>query len=157
MQDETVLSTLDEWSIGHEYLRDEALMQRIDERVAALQPPTLEEPPNLPNYPLYAAILAVIFLGVSAVEKYIPTELPPEPTPRKKNAFLCGVVLVVYVLALQFLGATYAIATTAMIFIVGGLVSEWDRSRFRTLAEIAIITGFGSEFLFTQIFTVLLP
>lgn len=157
MQDETVLSTLDEWSIGHEFLRDEALAKRIDERVAALQPPTLEEAPNLPNYPLYAAIAAVIFLVVAVLERYVPGEPASEPTPRKKNAFLCGLVLAAYVLALQYLGLPYALATAAMIFVVGGLVSEWDRTRFRTLAELAIITGFGSEFIFTQIFTVVLP
>ena len=157
MQDETVLSTLDEWSIGHEFLRDEALAQRIDERVAALQPPTLEEAPDLPNYPLFAAILAVVFLCLSVVEKLNPTGEQPDPTPRKKNAFLCGVVLVAYVVVLQYLGLPYALATAAMIFVVGALVSNWDRSRFRTLAEIALITGLGSEFIFTQIFTVVLP
>lgn len=157
MQDETVLSTLDEWSIGHEYLRDEALVQRIDERVAALEPPTLEKPPNLPNFPLYAAIAAGICLVLVTVERQVPGELVAEPTPHKKNALLCGVVLIIYVLALQYLGLPYAPVTAAMIFIIGGIESEWDRTHFRTLVAIALITSFGSEFIFTEIFTVVLP
>lgn len=156
MQDETVLSTLAEWSIGHEFLRDVDLAQRIDQRVASLQPPTIEELPVLPNYPLYAAVAAVALLIITALEK--KAESPePSSTHYKKNSVLCFVILVVYVLSLQYVSLPYALGTTLMIFLVGGVVSEWDRKRFLALAELALITGFGSEFVFTQIFTVILP
>lgn len=38
-----------------------------------------------------------------------------------------------------------------------GLISRWDRKHFPTLLEVALLTGLGSEFVFTQIFTVVLP
>jgi tripartite-type tricarboxylate transporter receptor subunit TctC len=157
MQDETVLTTLSDWSIGHEYLRDEALMTRIDERVAALQPPTLEAPPNLPNYPLYAAVAVVILIIMVTLQKASEDTDLEDATPRKKNALLCFAMLCVYVLSLQYIGLSYAIATAIMIFVAGGLISNWDRARFVPLIELALLTGLGSEYLFTQIFTVVLP
>ena len=80
-----------------------------------------------------------------------------DATPRKKNALLCFVLLTAYVLSLQYFGLSYALATTIMIFTAGGLISNWERARFRPLIELALLIGFGSEFLFTQIFTVVLP
>ena len=159
MQDETVLKKLDQWSIGHEFLRGKELDERIDERVAALQPPSLEAPPDLPNYPLIAAIAAVLLLVAVLLDKTSKTSNDTEldTTPRKMNALLCFVLLTVYVLSLQYFGLSYALATAVMIFIAGGLISNWDRARFRPLIELALLVGFGSEFLFTQIFTVVLP
>ena len=156
MKDETVLETLDQWSIGHEFLRGEELTTRIDERVAALQPPTLEAPPDLPNYPLFAAIAAGILILVVVLDKTsADTEL--DATPRKKNALLCVVLLTGYVLSLQYFSLPYALTIAIMIFTAGGLISNWERARFRPLIELALLVGFGSEFLFTQIFTVVLP
>lgn len=155
MQDETVLKTLDQWSIGHEFLRGEELAARIDERVAALQPPTLEAPPNLPNYPLFAAIAAVILIVAVLLDRKGQPEM--DAMPRKTNALLCFALLTVYVLSLQYLNAPYALATAVMIFTAGGLISEWERARLRPLIELSLLVGFGSEFLFTQIFTVVLP
>jgi len=156
MKDETVLKKLDEWSIGHEFLRGDELTARIDERASALQPPTLEAPPNLPNYPLFAVIAAVILMIVVVLDK-TSDESELDATPRKKNALLCFVLLTAYVLSLQYFGLSYALATTIMIFTAGGLISNWERARFRPLIELALLIGFGSEFLFTQIFTVVLP
>jgi tripartite-type tricarboxylate transporter receptor subunit TctC len=156
MKDQTVLETLDEWSIGHEFLRGDELTTRIEERVAALQPPTLEAAPNLPNYPLLAAIATIIFFILVVLDK-TPEDAELDATPRKKNALLCFAMLAVYVLSLQYFGLPYAIMTAIMIFLAGGLISNWERARFRPLVEFALLIGFGSEFLFTQIFTVVLP
>lgn len=156
MKEETVLKTLDQWSIGHEFLRGEELTARIDERVAALKPPALEAPPDLPDYPLFAALAAVILIAVVFLDK-TSGHAEPDATPRKSNALLCFALLTAYVLSLQYLSLPYTLATTIMIFTAGGLISNWERSRLRPLLELALLIGFGSEFLFTQIFTVVLP
>ena len=156
MKEETVLKTLDQWSIGHEFLRGEELTARIDERVAALKPPALEAPPDLPDYPLFAALAAVILIAVVFLDK-TSGHAEPDATPRKSNALLCFALLTAYVLSLQYLSLPYTLATTIMIFTAGGLISNWKRSRLRPLLELALLIGFGSEFLFTQIFTVVLP
>jgi hypothetical protein len=80
-----------------------------------------------------------------------------EGMPHLKPAVFSLLALTVYVLSLQFFNFPYAFATSAMIFVIGGLISGWDRKHFPTLLEVALLTGLGSEFVFTQIFTVVLP
>lgn len=85
----------------------------------------------------------------------------PDPTadlpPQYRSAIIVFAIVIAYVLLLQFGLVPFALATIAMVFCCGAVISGWQRQRWPVLAEIALLAGLGSEFVFTRIFTVALP
>ena len=159
MQDEAVLDKLGEWSIGTGFSRDAPLHQRIAARTAAIEP--LAESisittADLPNFPLYVAMIAIALALVVAIKSLLS---PPEKETSQpiKLAVLCFAILVAYILLLQFAPLPFALTTSAMVFLSGAAIAAWDRKRLVNLAIIALLCGLGSEVIFTQIFTVPLP
>lgn len=158
MQDPEVVKTLNEWSLGLEFIKGPMLRERIDSRVSALQPPEIKQSLALPNYPLFAFI-AVIALGafVAFEKKNTAQDKNSMSFDQLRPAAISFGAMLIYVALLQFTPMPYALATAVMITIIGGLVSKWDKRTMPILIEIALITGLGSEFIFTQVFTVTLP
>ena len=76
---------------------------------------------------------------------------------RYTTAAACFGVIVAYVLVLLTGKIPFAIGSTLMVFIIGGLMAKWQRPYWLVLTQVALITGFGAEFIFTKLFTVALP
>ncbi len=67
------------------------------------------------------------------------------------------ILLVAYVISLVVTDIPFAIASIIMVFAVGGIMSGWERKYLPVLAQLALLTGFGAEFVFTKVFTIPLP
>ena len=51
----------------------------------------------------------------------------------------------------------FAFATAAMVALIGGQMMRGAPARWIVLLELAILTGLGSQFLFTEVFVTPLP
>ncbi|MDB4665252.1 tripartite tricarboxylate transporter substrate-binding protein [Verrucomicrobia bacterium] len=153
-----VRETLDEWSIAPEITKGETLLQRLQDRVSKMEKFAVRAEPDLPNFPLYAILIALALVVVvvikSRVDKSVPTAAA---TQQYRPTILTFGIIIAYVLLLQLRLVPFAIATIAMVFLCGAVISSWERRRWLVMAEIALIAGLGSEFVFTRIFTVALP
>ena len=159
MQSDTVRTKLAEWSIGTEFTRGDALQKRLADRVEALAPLAVGASSDLPNFPLYLGILCAL-LGVFVCVRRDDegTEEPgPARSPRYALAAACFAILVAYLLALHFSPLPFAALTATLVFLCGALIAGWSPPKLFNLALIALLCGLGSEFVFTQIFTVALP
>ncbi len=155
---EEVRETLDEWSIAPEITKGETLLQRLQDRVSKMEKFAVSVESDLPNFPLYAFLIALALLVVVVVKSMVDKSVPSEvATKQYRPAILTFGIVIVYVLLLQLRLVPFAIATIAMVFFCGAVISGWERQRWLMLAEIALIAGLGSEFVFTRIFTVALP
>jgi len=102
--------------------------------------------------------LGVALIALPARDPTVSNESPPLSSHEMRRAAVASAgVLLVYALTLSAGLIPFAIATSAMIFAVGGLVATWATSHLRVLAEIALLTGFGTELVFSKIFSVVLP
>lgn len=92
--------------------------------------------------------------GVSpAVEWEDPTAFVPRPG----LAALTVLISVVYVLAMATEILSFRIATVAYLVLLGGLLTRWQWKRLPLILVMALLMGFGGEYVFTRIFTVDLP
>lgn len=159
MDQEEVRETLDEWSIAPGVTLGEPLLNRLEERVSKMEKFAVRAESDLPNFPLYAFVLAIVLIGMVAVKSFTVRQ-PTEGTndgPQQRLALISFAIVVAYVSLLQLGIVPFAIATVGMVFICGAVISGWQRHRWPVLAEIALLAGLGSEFIFTRIFTVALP
>ena len=85
-----------------------------------------------------------------------PDEGLPEGA-RPVDALLFAVLTVAYVGALHFRLAGFAIATAAFLFLIVGALERFVPRRLPAAAVLALVVGFGCEYLFTQVFVVDLP
>ncbi|MFT5466608.1 MAG: tripartite-type tricarboxylate transporter receptor subunit TctC [Verrucomicrobiales bacterium] len=161
MQSEKVREKLSEMSIGLEFTRGEELKSWVDGRIAMLKPLSVRAQLKLPNFPLISGLLVVALGLIVFVNRTKPDRLPKESqtdsSRRISAAALAFVVLLAWVIALQTEILPYLLTTSVMIFLIGALISDWDRSRFLVLAEIAILTSSGTELIFREFFKVALP
>jgi tripartite-type tricarboxylate transporter receptor subunit TctC len=134
----------------------------IQGRIRSLGNVTFDPGVALPNFPLYTGLLVTLLGGamVLATRRGNPGALEPsgDSSSRQRPAALgCALVVFVYgaVLAGELL--PYTVATTAMVFAVGGVIAHWQRRRLPILAELALLTGLGTDVLFTEIFRLALP
>ncbi len=150
------------------FLRGAAVEADIQETVDSFKSVIAEEDRNVPDFAKYLQIL-VLFLFVIVVivsirdrgkpqEEMIDIDAGgPEFTKRKGRAAACFVALLIYVGILVGTELPFAIASSLMVFVVGGLMSAWNKKYRLVLIQLALLTGFGAEFVFTRIFTIPLP
>lgn len=157
MNDPYVQAQLKQWSIGTEFTSGEALSKKLQERAAAIKPPKMKKRISLPNFPRYALIITCL-LGMIAL--YRTLRRAPVVSEEKTSAvtgFLCFTVLFLYVFALGKEVIPFALLTILMVFSMGVLICRFKPAKLLPLVEIAVITGLGSEFIFTRFFSVALP
>lgn len=120
---------------------------------------------KLPDIPLYTGILvAVLGLGMvvfkgrqSAVVSGMRIPMTPTTDSGRRAARWCTVVVLTYGAVLAGGFVPYAVATAVMVFVVGGVIANWQRGVLPVLVELALLTGFGAEFVFTKLFSLVLP
>ncbi len=132
----------------------------IQERARVLANVAFDPGVELPNFPLYTGVL-IALLGMALLwsrrrrPSGVPDLAPGEM--RRGEALACGLVVLAYVAVLTGEIVPYALATLAMVFAVGGVIAGWQRRRLPVLAELALLTGLGTEMLFTEVFHLALP
>ncbi len=157
MRNEMVREELQRLRVDLTYMRGEPFLARLAETIARFEAVVAAKETRLPNFPLWTGILVAVLLGFVLMERESRVSAAKTWTPRPKLAAACFLGLTGYV-ALLWLGwLPFAILSSAMVFAVGGLISGW-RAKFRlNLAKLALLTGFGAEFVFTKVFAVTLP
>jgi hypothetical protein len=168
MQTEIAQSEMKRLRIDPTFLRGEAVNADIQATVDSFQSVMVEEDRNVPDFAIYVRyIVLVLFLfvvvglirdrGKPKEEVIFDDGTEGNYLRRPGRAIACFAALFGYVLLLVNTAIPFAIASCLMVFVVGGLMSAWQ-SRYRLrLIQLALLTGFGAEFVFTRVFTVPLP
>ena len=155
---EEVRETLNEWSIAPDLTQGESLLQRLQDRVSQMEKFAVRAESDLPNFPLYAFLIVLALMAVVVVKSLVERTARSAAFPAEyRPAIFTFSIVIAYVLPLQFGLVPFALATIAMVFFCGAVISGWQRQRLPVLVEIALLAGIGSEFVFTRIFTVALP
>ena len=168
MATEIAQSEMKRLRIDPTFLRGEAVEESIQATVEGFQSVVIQEEKNVPNFALYVQFIVLALLIAVLVEAYrqrydpIPatTSIPGDEIPftkRPGRAAACFIALVTYVISLVVTPIPFAIASIIMVFVVGGIMSGWERKYLPVLAQLALLTGFGAEFVFTKVFTIPLP
>ena len=149
--------------IDPEYLAGREFRQYLAETEEQFEEAAGGEKMRLPDFPKLAGfiVLALFFWMLWSERKKDVSEagesLREPGRLRVRAALLCALVLILYVLVLQWGALPYALAAALFAFVAGGLVSDWDRAHRIVLIELALLTGLATEYVFTEIFTVALP
>ncbi|MEM7698556.1 MAG: tripartite tricarboxylate transporter substrate-binding protein [Verrucomicrobiota bacterium] len=158
-EDEELRDTLNEWAISSEVTQGEALSQRIADRVSAMESYAIRANTDLPDFPRYAIALVILLGAVVIVQSVRKTSSPKVASGETKNRSAIVVFLIVCgaVFILQLGLIPFVFVTIPMVFLCGLAIAGKQRRHWPVLAEIALLVGLGSEFVFTCIFTVALP
>jgi hypothetical protein len=166
MQNETVLTELARLRMDPSYERDSALQERLDDSIKQFNLVADQEQSWLPDFTFYVGILLAIFLAWAILEAIMrtsddePAASPIVSEPFRKRpdiAIICFGLLCGYVLLLSTGWLPFAIASAAMVALIGGQMMRGAPARWIVLLELAILTGLGSQFIFTEVFVTPLP
>lgn len=155
---EPVRKTLAQWAIAHEVTQGEDLLQRLRDRVSRMEEVAVRADSDLPDFPFYVFLIALALAVIVIVRSRIERPARSAKTAAcYRPVLITFAIVIAYVLLLQFSLAPFALATSVMVFCCGAVIAGWQRQRWPVLAEIALLAGLGSEFIFTRILTIVLP
>ncbi|HBV63015.1 MAG TPA: hypothetical protein DEF45_08345 [Rhodopirellula sp.] len=166
MQNETVLAELARLRMDPSYERNLALQERLDETIKQFNLVAEQEQSWLPNFTVYVGILLAIFFTWAILDAIMrkrddePAASPIESEPFRKRpdiAIVCFGLLCGYVLLLSTGWLPFAFASATMVALIGGQMMRGAPARWIVLLELAILTGLGSQFVFTEVFVTPLP
>ena len=166
MQNETVLTELARLRMDPSYERDSELQERLDNSIKQFNLVAEQEQTWLPDFTVYVGILLAIFLAWAVLEAIMrksddepaATPLMSEPFRKRPDiAIVCFGLLCGYVLLLSTGWLPFAIASAAMVALIGGQMMRGAPARWIVLLELAVLTGLGSQFIFTEVFVTPLP
>tara|TARA_R110002096_G_scaffold316010_12_gene510395 strand:+ start:26239 stop:27576 length:1338 start_codon:yes stop_codon:yes gene_type:complete len=140
------------------FSKGEPFLVRLEETIKKFEAVVAKKETKLPNFPLYVALIVGGLLIWVLIRKEEAEEVAPVNfVKRPVLAAQCFGVLVVYVAVLGLGWLPFAITSAVAVFVIGGLMSGWRTDYRLTLIQLAFLTGFGAEFIFTKVFTVVLP
>ena len=166
MQNETVLAELARLRMDPSYEKNSALQKRLDDTIKQFNLVAEQEQSWLPNFTVYVGLLLAIFFAWAILEtttrksdnKSAASPIESEPFRKRPDiAIVCFVLLTGYVLLLSTGWLPFAFATAAMVALIGGQMMRGAPARWIVLLELAILTGLGSQFVFTEVFVTPLP
>ena len=126
-------------------------------------PPPFFDPIGSAAFPKYAAyIIIALSLAIAARGAFAlkgNKAVASEKGFREEPLLAASVVVVsaIYVLSMQFGLLSFRIATLVFIFLLSALLSKFDKRVLIASAIIAIVFGFGGQYLFTEVFYMDLP
>ena len=166
MQNEKVLGELARLRMDPTYDRGASLKQRLDDTMYQFSLVAEQEQTWLPNFTVYVGILLVVFLTWAVIEsmfqkKQLPetnSTLPSEPFRKRPDiAIACFALLCGYVLLLSMGWLPFAIVSAGMVALIGGQMMRGTSAKWIVLLELAVLTGLGTQFIFTEVFVTPLP
>ena len=125
-------------------------------------PPPFFDPVGSAAFPKYAAYLIIALAMAIAIRAYssLKTQPPKEPKGYRDEPLLAlSVVLVpsLYIFSMQSGLLSYRIATVIFIFLLCSLLARFDKRVMIPSAIIALVFGFGGQYIFTEVFYMDLP
>lgn len=161
MATESVQQRLRELHIAPEIMRGEALAERIDERTEDFAAMELPRHTKLPNVAWWT-VGAVLFFGVITVADTIKRgkEITDKraASGRRFDLAAAGIFcVVIYALLMGTDVLSFVWATMLFVFACGLLLTGGNREKLVSVVELALILSFGLHFVFTEVFSVMLP
>ena len=125
-------------------------------------PPPFFDPVGSAAFPKYAAYLVIAFAIAIAIRAYrsLKTEKPKEAQGFISEPLLAlSVVLIacLYIASMQSGLLSYRIATVIFIFLLSSILARLEKRVMISSTIIALVFGFGGQYLFTEVFYMDLP
>jgi tripartite-type tricarboxylate transporter receptor subunit TctC len=142
-----------------------SLERRLRRTIESFEAVAGEKPTSLPNFPGYvgAIVLALLLCVLVQTSRNkdaaddIGQETRPRHTVRPGLALACFLVVCLYVLGLQAQSMPFALVTAAMAALLGGMMLRYSPGKWSIALELALLTGLGTQFVFSEIFATPLP
>jgi hypothetical protein len=125
------------------------------------------KPTSLPPFTQYVAGIVVLLLVWVLLEttrsrntQVLATNEKGDQTTWSKRPGLaigCFLLLVAYVVMLSLGWVPMAVAASLLVAAMGGMMLRYAPGQWPVLIELALLTGLGTQFLFTEIFAIALP
>ena len=167
MQLPVVRERLRQLKIDPVTMRGDSLTDDLRSREAAVSAVSTRELTSLPDFPLIVLVITVVLGMICWRTSQRPANRPSStlPGPPLPMMVAAVAVIVAYPLALQFAEVPFAAATSAFIFLLGGLIAintdavkQSGLSRvWPVLAAIAIVLAVSVDYVFRNILVVDLP
>ncbi len=125
-------------------------------------PPPFFDPVGSAAFPKYSAYIVIALAIAIAIRAYRSLKNQPTKEPkgfRDEPLLALSVVLVpsLYILSMQSGLLSYRIATVVFVFLLSSLLARFEKRVMISSAIVAIVFGFGGQYLFTEIFYMDLP
>lgn len=162
MQSDSVRNSLRTLSIAPVFYRGEKLNEHISQSEKKFSELVPGSTVQLPDFTFYMIIATLLLLCMIVVQRIFLSQTTPINSslsckPRIWLAVCCFVLLCCYVLVLEQGWLNYWLATALMIAVTGGAMAKWKPNYMLVLIELALLTGLGTEIVFTSVFSVVLP
>ena len=166
MQNDRVLRELARLRMDPSFDHGETLEQRLAETVDQFTTVAEQKQASLPNFTLYVGVLVGLLLVWTMLESYRGSQDDEETDSvpflndfekRPRIAAACFAVLCGYVALLGWGWLPFPIASAAMVLGIGGLMMRAAPARWLVLFELALLTGMGAQFVFSEVFVTPLP
>ncbi len=112
-----------------------------------------------PKYTAYIIIALSLAVGLRAFFS-LKSHEKPKPKDYKDERLLAASVVIVpalYLISMQLGFLSYQIATAVFIFLLSAMLSKFEKRVMIASAVIALVFGFGGQYLFTEVFYMDLP
>ena len=162
MQTDYVQEKLGQLSMDPRFFRGEEFQAVLDRRIRTARAVGHQEPPQVANIPLFAGIglagclMTLIGTRLSDRRKRVTDQSAGKPLDlRRPGLLLLFTAVYVAVMQLQWLG--FPVATSVFIVAAGLLLTRESRRILVPLVEVALIVGFGTCYVLTNIVVTDLP
>ncbi len=167
LKNETVRDELNRLRMEPTFDQGDSFKRRMDATVQQFEAVVAQKQASLPNFTLYVGIIVAALFGWVLVEALGSQQVESDLTgfvpqadfiKRPGIAAVSFVVLCGYVFLLGRGMLPFPLVTAAMVLIIGGLMMRSrEMSRWMVLLQLALLTGLGAQFVFTEVFVTPLP
>ncbi len=167
LKNNTVRNELNRLRMEPTFDQGDSFKRRMDATVKQFEAVAAQKQASLPNFTLYVGLIVAALFGWVLIEslrsQQVDSELsgflPPEDFIKRPGiAAASFVVLCGYVLVLGRGLFPFPLVTAAMVLAIGGLMMRSRvKSRWMVLLQLALLTGLGAQFVFTELFVTPLP
>lgn len=168
MQTDFVRKKLAELNMEPIFVRGQEFRSLLDERIRGAKAVGRQESPDVPNIPLFVGLaLAGCLAFVLVTRRSAKRNLPGDPVvtddssaSERLDLRRPGPLLLVtglYVVAMQFQWLAFPVATSVFIVATGSILAKEPRRIIVPLAEVALIVGFGTYYVLTNVVVTDLP
>lgn len=143
------------------FVSGDAMRREVETRRDAISQVDLRATRTLPNIP------AITLCGVGLLGVFVGVQSLRERTQRRSRAptvagntnavVICTLLTIVYAVFISSGLVGFRISTLVYVFVMGLVLTRFDPAKFERLLVVAVIMSAGTYYLFTQVFSLILP